>query len=408
MTLSFARHPDDVSHVVVDWPIFRGPSVTAVVNVLIFFTLTLTVFSGAVAGQAEDHRAWQHGVDLVRVGDKFLLVWGSAGNPPRPNLGGDWPHDVYYAWLDPAAIKDSAAIAPRILVSESEAQEPPSVAINTKGTILMTTEDGNAGINQHAGLWDSSLRVLRKYPVMIKRGGHSGHVAAMGERFLIAYGEGWVDGAGWQGLGTGKNVFARIVENNGILGREIKLTPDRVSEPRDGWPLVAGSDRNWLVVWQRYPELTLQAALVDATGAVIKRHQVIDGMRPRYAYAVEFASRIGAYVVAGSSDAGGFVALVSLNGQVLKIQRGLPPMASESRIILDWDGSQLIGVYPVSPRGVAVVRLSLDAIELVQVIDHPYVWDYSGTTGTFVAPHRVLFVTLSTTGLHLIPIDIQQ
>ena len=30
----------------------------------------------------------------------------------------------------------------------------------------------------------------------------------------------------------------------------------------------------------------------------------------------------------------------------------------------------------------------------------------AGASGTFVTPERVLFVTLSTTGLHLIPINI--
>ena len=64
--------------------------------------------------------------------------------------------------------------------------------MNSKGTLLMTCEDGDGGINQRAGMWDSSLRVLRKYPITIRRGGHSGHVAAMGERFLVAYSEGWV------------------------------------------------------------------------------------------------------------------------------------------------------------------------------------------------------------------------
>lgn len=67
----------------------------------------------------------------------------------------------------------------------------------------------------------------------------------------------------------------------------------------------------------------------------------------------------------------------------------------------------MIGVYPVRPRGIAVVRLSADAIELAKFIDHPYAWGYSGTTGTFAAPERVLFVTLSTTGLHLIPINLR-
>src|SRR5476651_580190 len=145
--------------------------------------LLLLLGLAAVAGdQEEDHRAWQHGVDLLRVGDKLLVVWGSPGNPPRSNLGGDWQHDVYYAWLNTSAAQTAATIEPRVLVSQPEAQEPPSVAINTRGTILMTSEDGNGGINQHAGLWDSALQVLHEYPFTIRRGGHSGHVAALGDR----------------------------------------------------------------------------------------------------------------------------------------------------------------------------------------------------------------------------------
>ena len=131
-----------------------------------FFSLWSALWCGlATAGindvETEDHRAWQHGVDLIRVGARLLLVWGSAGNPPRPNLGGDWQHDVYYAWLD----GEAGPINPQILVARPEAQEPPSVAINNRGTILMTSEDGEDGINQRAGLWDASLRVLRHYQI---------------------------------------------------------------------------------------------------------------------------------------------------------------------------------------------------------------------------------------------------
>ena len=350
---------------------------------------------------AEDHRAWQHGIDVIRVGGRLLLVWGSAGNPPRPNLGGDWPHDVYYAWLNPQ-IRDAAAIEPTILVSRPEAQEPPSVAINAKGTILMTSEDGNGGINQQAGLWDSSLRVIRKYPFMIRRGGHSGHVAAMGERFLIAYGEDWVERGGFLDRGTGKDIYARIVEDNGTLRREIRIA----SGHRDGWPLVAGSDRNWLVVWQRYPEMTLHFALIDATGKPQVRRELIGGMPVRYAYNVEFAPQLSSYIVTGSTGDSGFVALVNLKGDLVKIQRGLPPMASESRLVLGSDGAQSIGVYPVRPRGVAVVRLSAGAVELAKLIDHPYAWDYAGTTGVFTGPEQLLFFTLSTKGLQVIPVQL--
>ncbi len=359
--------------------------------------LLLLALAAAAGDQEEDHRAWQHGVNLLQVGEKLLLVWGSAGNPPRPNLGGDWPHDVYYAWVD------GGKFEPQALVSQPEAQEPPSAALNSRGTLLVTSEDGNGGINQHAGMWDSALRVLQKYPFTIRRGGHSGHAAAMGERFLVAYSEGWVDGGGWLNLGTGNGVYARIVENDGTRLPEIKIATGR----RDGWPLVAGSDRNWLVVWQRYPELTLHAALVNAAGKVEVQRQISGGMPLRYAYDVEYSPQLASYVVAGTSSDGGFISPVNLAGEIVATARGLPPMVSESRIVLGWDGAQLTGAYPVKPRGVAVVRLTANSIELVKTVDHPYAWDYPGTTGIFIAPARVLFATLSTAGLQLIPVDLR-
>ena len=350
------------------------------------------------ASAADDHRAWQHGIDLLRVDGKLLAVWGSAGNPPRPRLGRDWQHDVYYAWIDAS----SDAVEPQLLVSLPEAQEPPSAAINAKGTILVTSEDGNGGINQNAGLWDSGLRALRQYPFLIRRGGHSGHAAAMGDRFLVAYGEGWVKGGGWNRLGTGENVFARIVGDDGRLGVEVKLTPDGTANPRDGWPLVAASDRNWLVVWQRYPGMTLQSALIDASGNVVRRSRIIGGLPLRYAYGVEYSPALSAYVVAGTSAGKGFVALIGVTGELQRVQTGLPPMASESRFVLGNDGAQAIGVYPVSPSGIAVVHLSADAISLMKIVDHPHLWDYTGTAGTFVAPGQVLFATLTTAGLRLV------
>ena len=332
----------------------------------------------------------------------MLLVWGSPGNPPLANPGGDWQHDIYTAWINPTLDAAALPLEPRRLVARPEAQEPPSAAINSRGAILVTSEDGSDGINQYAGLWDRSLNVLRKYPIEIKRGGHSGHVAALGENFLIAYGEGWVDGGGFLDRGTGKDIYVRQVGPDGKPGNESKLS----SGHRDGWPLVAASDRNWLVLWQRYPEMTLQSALISGAGNVIVQHRIIDAMPVRYAYDVEYAPALGAYVVAGSTGEEGFVALVGRNGEMLKLQRGLPPMASESRIIIGSDGAQTIAVYPVRPRGVAVVRLSANAVELVRLIDHPYAWDYAGTTGVFVGPGAVLFATLSITGVRLFAVEI--
>jgi hypothetical protein len=362
----------------------------------------LAPFWAAASEPAADHRAWQHGIDLLRVGEKTLLVWGSPGNPPRANPGGDWQHDIYYAWLTASPTRESVLRAAQILVAAPEAQEPPSMAINARGNLLLTSEDGNAGINQQAGLWDSDLRPLRNYPFLIKRGGHSGHVAASGDRFLVVYGEGWVERGGFLDAGTGKTIHARVVEGDGRVRQESTIAAGH----RDGWPLVAASGHNWLVVWQRYPGLTLHMALVDAAGKTQRQAQIGKDMPVRYAYDVEYAPELASYVVAGSSGDAGFVALVNLAGEVINTRHGLPPLASESRVIIGHVGSELVAVYPVRPSGVAVVRLTAERIELLKVVANPYVWDYSGTTGAFTAPDRVVFYTLSQSGLQVIAIDL--
>lgn len=350
----------------------------------------------------EDHRAWQHGIDLVRVDDKMLLVWGSPGNPPRANPGGDWQHDIYFAWLTAGATQEAVVGDAQVLVSAAEAQEPPSVAINASGNLLLTSEDGNDGINQQAGLWDKALRPLRKYPFLIRRGGHSGHVAALGERFLVVYGEGWVEHGGFLGAGTGKSIRSRIVEGDGTLRRESTIAADH----RDSWPLVAASERNWLVIWQRYPGLTLHLALVDAAGRTQRQAQIEQNMPLRYAYDVAYVPALSSYVVAGTSGDAGFVALINLAGEIVGTRHGLPPMVSESRVVIAQVGSELLAAYPVSPHGVAVVRLAAERIDLLKVIAHPYVWDSSGTTAYFSAPDRVVFFTLSKSGLRVIPVDL--
>jgi hypothetical protein len=375
----------------------------------VFFILT-TQFAAADAD--EDHRAWQHGVNLIAVGDKLLLVWGSPGNPPKANVGGDWQHDVYYDLLDVASIniippdQELIPVNPKVLVAMPEAQEPPSVAVNHQGNILMTSEDGNGGINQHAGLWNSELQVIRRYPFTIRRGGHSGHVAAIGNQFMVTYGEGWIDGGGWRNLGTGESIYARIVDSKGKVGRELKLTEAENQNPRDSWPLVACSSNCCLAIWQRYPALRLQAVLIDLSGKVFANQTIMDDLPARYSYDVEYSADIGSYIVAGTSGDHGFISLVSQTGRIIKTRHDLPPMAAESRLVLRSDGRQLTAVYPVSPKGVAVLNISNDSIALLRVIDKDYVWDYAGTTGLFTSPDQVLFATLSTSGIKLLAIKI--
>src|SRR5438067_12524650 len=59
-----------------------------------------------------DHRAWQHGIDLIPVGQRHLLIWSSWGNPPAPvpSSTEHWHHQVYTCWIDPAHPKLNARV----------------------------------------------------------------------------------------------------------------------------------------------------------------------------------------------------------------------------------------------------------------------------------------------------------
>jgi len=353
----------------------------------------------------EDHRAWQHGIDLLRVDGRLLLIWGSAGNPPRPKLGGDWPHDIYNAWLKAPAGAGEVAINPQVLVERPEAQEPPSAAINSRGTILITAEDGEDGINQYAGLWDAQLKPLRPYPFTVRKGGHSGHAAALGERFLVTYSEEWVQGGGFRNLGTGMDVHARLIDARGRVGREITLARGQ----RDGWPLVAASDRNWMVLWQRYGGLRLMSAVVGADGRASAPRQIAEGMAIRYAYDVAYAPVLGSYVVAGSREGRGFVALLGRDGGIQTVQEGLPPIASEARVLVapgEAGQGEALAVYAMAPRGLAVLRLARGRVSLLKTIEHPHAWDYMGTTGLFTGNGRVLLATLGTQGIKAFGVEL--
>lgn len=365
--------------------------------------LVVLLLCGAAraAGSAPDHRAWQHGINLLPVDERYLLIWSSWGNPPRPRLRGDWEHDIYYSWLD--------AARPRLhiqtLVSRPEAQEPASAAVNSRGTLLVTWEDGDGRINQNAQLWDSALRALRAAPLRVRDGGHSGHVAALGECFLIAYSEGWVAGGAFLDRGTGQHLHARIVGPDGDLGPEIDVAIGRGPEQRENWPRVAASGHNWLVVWQRYPERSLHGALISRDGRVTRRQRIAQHLSVGHEYDVQYAPGLERFVVLGSNERHGFVTLLDTAGNIMARADRLPRAVGESQIVLSPSAGAVTAVYPTVPSGVAVLRITRAGVRLARRIEHPHAWDYTGTVGTFTAPDRVLFATLSRAGVQLVVID---
>ena len=355
-----------------------------------------------------DRRAYLHGVNLLSVDDRYLLVFSSNGYPPRRG-GESWGHDVFYAWINPG----NPRIDPQFLISHPEAQEPASASMNSRKQIMVTCEDGSDRINQFAGLWSSELAPVRRYStIVVRRGGHSGHVAAMRNKFVVTYGEGWIDegNIGVEGLGTGDDVWVRLIDSAGALGPEIEIAvgPDT----RDWWPVVDASDSEALVVWQRHdPEAgnsgaaTLQGAIVDAGGSVTARLKIAENI-DYYHYDVRYLSTLRRYLITGSDSKGGFAVLVDSVGNVVSRRQRLPHTVREARTAVFGNATKAVAVYPISPTGAAVLAVDRDSIELSRTLTTDNQWDSVGTDGVFVTPTSVLFATGSIVGVELVTVDL--
>lgn len=372
-------------------------------------TARLTTVSTSIATSAaepySDHRAWQHGINLLHVNGRWLVIWSSWGAYPEPvpTPEGNWAHDVYYSWLDP----NDPQLDPQTLVSAPEAQEPASAAVSASGRILMSCEDGNPDINQHAGLWDADLNPLVGYPMNVRTGGHSGHVAALGDQFLVAYSEGWIDGGGVDNLGTGDDVWARVIGDDGAMGPEIPISVNPAPDRRDWWPEVAASDRNWLEVWQRYPSDTLHGAIINPDGTRGPEFQITDHIRFYY-YNASYLPSLGLYAVFGTRDDGGFVSLIDRQGNVVLTRTRLPETVRESRLVSRHGrrGAVVTAIYPTLPTGVAVLKITDRNVLLDKVVPGTLEWDYMGTDGAFISPHKALLATLSKQGLQFVTVHL--
>ena len=373
-------------------------------KLFVFLWLLLPALHAAEKETAADHRAWQHGMELLKLNGKNLLIWSSWGNPPTAKPGQDWEHDIYYSWVDSCANNIGL---PAVLVGGHEAQEPPSAAVNNRGKVLLTWEDGTHGINQYAAFWDgNSPKTNKKF--LIRAGGHSGHVAASRDRFLVTYSEDWVDAQdGFLELGTGKHLLARIVEDDGRAGPEIRISAG-TPEKREDWPVVAGADSGWMIAWQRYPQRTLHTVIIDHAGAIRQQTLIAKDLRVGYHYDVQYLSALNAYLVLATTATGGVAVLMNEQGQIIARNDDLPPLVSESRFVWTAEASGIIGAYPTMPSGIAVIQVSTEKITLQKTLASDFQWDYIGTAGTFTSPSNVLFATLSTEGLKMFTFNLAE
>lgn len=347
-----------------------------------------------------DPRAYAHGLDIVTLNDKPLMIWSSWGYPPQPTGAPNWEHDVYCASLEAAR----PVVRPRVLVRAPEAQEPASAAVNDRQQLLITCEDGSDGIHQRAGLWNADLSPRVAYPLAVGRGGHSGHAAAIGDTFLVAFAEGWSRqhaAQSFRGLGAGEGIWLRWLDSQGAPGRLVKVSGHADGENND-WPMLAASQQNALIVWQQFPTRALKAALVSPTG-VAKPFELVRELATGYAYDVCYLPSQRLYVVVAAQSRGGFCALIDLQGRLVYSTQSVPPITSEGRAVPSRFGSHML--YPVSPSGAAVLAIDRASAKVERTFSFSKSWEPMGTSAIWLTPRKALVASLTKAEITFEPIQ---
>jgi hypothetical protein len=376
---------------------------TLILPIKLFFVFVL-FFCILNSTEAQDDRSYQHGINfLQRPDNQWLLIWSSSGNPPAgKDKNGSWTHDVYSSLIDP----QKPVIHPITLISKPEAQEPASAAITDDGYTMITMEDGwntNRNVAQRYAVYDPAMKPVKPYPQLVHDGGHSGHVAAVKQRFVVFYSDEWIKGGGVDNLGSGDDVLAKIYSREGELEHTVPVAVSKTT--RDWWPLVAGSKHTAMLLWQRFVDgetwsILMMAILDPATGQILKKPVQIAGNLKYYTYSAAYLTELNRFLVTGTNNKDvGFAHLYSQTGELVSTLEKLPPIMREAQIIQRHNGKQTRVAQAIEPAGVMVLTASADHLTIQEKIMGTQNWSIAGTDGIFVDENLLFLVGLSQNGL---------
>lgn len=381
--------------------------------ILSFLLLVLIVFFNSVSSvnSTVDQRQYAHGISFLTnpVTDKSYLIWSDAYGS-GVTADGDWTHDVFFQQVRK---KNPCITSKKILIKAEEAQEPASASVAGDGSTIVTFEDGNlAGdynVCQRYTIYDKHLNVIKKYPQLIAKGGHSGHCASTKNRHIVFWCDDWVDGGGVDDLGSGKNVYATTMTTT---GNHLTKIPISVGDnTRDWWPLAAASSSKVFLLWQRFvPGETyshLCYALLDpvenqllsipsATNQEPTEIQVLTNIKASYyTYQVTYLKASNQFLVAVTNqDQTGTLLLFNAQGALLQQTNGLPPFVRESSPAVKNKSGATLLCYPRSPSGTFFVTVSDETISAPSLSSGNYRWSYRGTCGLFDTNGSAYFYTL--------------
>ncbi|RQS21588.1 hypothetical protein DIE03_31530 [Burkholderia sp. Bp8992] len=358
---------------------------------------TVTVPASASSQDSGDPRRFMHGIGVADAGNgKRWVFFSSSGIVPRGALrSGNWPHDVYVGEWQPG---NPRLLHVRTFISRPEAQEPVSIAQNARGDIFVTFEDGwNAPqeVSQRYGVYRRDLKPIKPYPNEVEAGGHSGHVATVGERYVVFYSADWVDGGGVDNLGTGNGVYLKTYDAAGRVLNHVAVAPHR----REWWPVIAGSPRTALLVWQKFIEgstdATLEYATFDPVTAKLDLLGTLNGRIRYYVYSSAYVPEIDRFiVVTTTADDRGVAMLIAPDGRRTATLDCLPASVRESGIGVS--GSH--AYVPTRDGRLLTLALGASDISVSGVQRSPIPWGSTGIAGFPARGTAMHFVSLTPAG----------
>ncbi|WP_455208496.1 hypothetical protein [Kaarinaea lacus] len=409
--------------------------------------LLVLLFCGwfSVALQAADRREYQHGVEFVPLPDgRYWLLWSSSpGDPPDGDeivitKDGDkckyFTHDIYYTLVDP----ENPVVEKKPLIVLPEAQEPVSAAINKEQFILVTFEDGSDSdiencdgiIQQRYKMFDSSLHSVSGLNKVTINGGHSGHVTSVGNYFVIAYAEGWIEGGGSDDAGSANDIYVDVINAHGQPVYHRGIAVDKGS-PRDWWPLIAGSGQYATLVWQRYVDESGYANLMYAiydpqSNKLVKEISLLKANLVYYHYDVQYLSGIKRFLIVGNYVGDTLLHKIGKVFSVVSPKAFAYLLDEQGNIVDQWDasvdcencetyfnhpivresqpaiheGGDIVKVlYPTKPKGLIAFNITASKIEMHDYIDGDHYWFPLGVDGIFLNENTAYFVNLTQQGL---------
>jgi hypothetical protein len=421
-----------IESLLVDNVVIGTPNTYSFINIRASHTITASfkAYTPTPPGPG-DLRIYQHGIDLLKKpdGTAYYAIWSSNGLPPVSGSN----HDIYYTTIRAINPVTGPNIGTK-WVASTGAQSSVNSAMNASQTkICCTWQDNNPNLVKNTVgqvVYISDLTLTDnpyRYCKIIYDGGHSGHVAAVNDNFVVFWCDGWTPFGGVDNLGTGNDVYVSVIEPSGNIKPKLKIASKRA------WrPMIAGSSSKACLVWQKYINaqvyVELYCSIFDPNTGAYSPAIRLNNSILAYHYNVKYIPQISRFLIMASRDgglegvnnrkcAGGIAWLIDQTGRTkagpITLSDGI---IRESNIILNENaigprvqaiifrlktGSSVFGDNSVgcNAGGLIVLNITQSSINISRIIDDTYAWQHMGADGFFIDNDQVFTTALSNIGI---------